>query len=379
MFRAALSSPLQVHHLQAGTLRVSPLTFRARLFHTLLFLPLLLFPAGCATSVGSLPLGMAPAEGWCCTRSEDVVTVEYLGVGGWLLRMGDAAILTAPFFSNPGLVDVGVGRIEADTAAIDAFLPSVADVDAILVGHAHYDHLMDIPYILRRHAPAARMYGSRTAVNLLLGDPELHPDRLVSVEEGAGDHEAAGDWTEVADGRIRFMALRSGHASHFMGIHLYEGQLDEPADRLPERAGGWVEGTPLAFLIDFLSTEGEVVYRVHFQDAASTPPDGFPPSLPDGIPVDLAILCAPGYEEVTDYPEGILARLEPSHVLPGHWEDFFRSRREPLRAVPGTDLEGFLRRMEATLPEAGLWTMLTPGERIRIGPREGAPRDPRGP
>jgi len=307
------------------------------------------------------------------------VTIEYLGVGGWLLRMGDAAILTAPFFSNPGLVDVGMGRIEADTAAIDTFLPPIADVKAILVGHAHYDHLMDLPYILRTHAPRARAFGSRTAVNLLLGDPELDPDRLISVEEVAGDHESPGEWTRVAGGRIRFMALRSGHAPHFMGIHLYQGQLDEPADRLPDRAGGWVEGTPLAYLIDFLSPDGEVVYRVHMQDAASSPPDGFPPPLADGIAVDLAILCAPGFEEVTDYPEGILARLAPSHVLPGHWEDFFRSRHETTRAVPGTDLEGFLGRMEAALPAGSRWVMLEPGERIRIGPREGLPRDPRGP
>jgi hypothetical protein len=308
-----------------------------------------------------------PAEAWCCVRGGEELTLEYLGVGGWLLRMGDAAILTAPFFSNPGLVDVGVGRIEADTMMIARYLPPVEDVEAVLVGHAHYDHLMDVPYMLRALAPRARMYGSRTAVNQLLGDPELDPERLVSVEEGAGDHERAGEWTETAGGRVRFMALRSGHAPHFLGVHLYEGQLDEPATRLPERAGGWVEGTPLAYLIDFLGPEGEVLYRIHYQDAASTPPDGFPPVLADGVGVDLAILCAPGYEEVRGYPEGILARLKPAHVLVGHWENFFRSRDDELRAVPGTDLGGFLHRLEQALPEGARWSLPEPGTTIRIG------------
>lgn len=297
--------------------------------------------------------------------------LEYLGVGGWLLRMGDAAILTAPFFSNPGVLDVAFGRIEPDTALIDEFLPPVADVEAILVGHAHYDHLMDVPYILRAHAPAARMYGSRTAVNLVLGDSLLSPERLVAVEEAAGDHETAGEWFYTSDRRVRFMPLRSGHAPHFIGINLYRGQVEEPADELPDRAGEWVEGRPLAYLIDFLSAGGDVVYRVHFQDAAATPPDGFPPPS-DGIPVDMAILCAPGYEEVTGYPAGLLQRLDPVHVLPTHWEDFFRSRREEIRAVPGTDLEDFLAEMEAALPADARWDMLYPGSRVRVAPERRA-------
>jgi hypothetical protein len=322
---------------------------------------------GCATSLSSLPTS-GPVEPWCCARGEESITLEYLGTGGWLMRMGDAAILTAPFFSNPRMLDVGLGRLEPDTALIAQYMPPAEDVDALLVGHAHYDHLMDVPYILRTFAPEARMYGSHTAVNLLLGDSTLVPDRLVSVEDRAGDAERPGAWHEVAGGRIRFMALRSGHAPHFLGIHLYQGQLDEPATELPSRAGGWLEGTPLAYLIDFLGPRGEVVYRIHYQDAASTPPEGFPPPLPalDGIPIDLAILCAPGYEEVENYPEGILARLEPRHVIVGHWEDFFHPRDESLRAVPGTDLVEFLQRMEAALPDRGRWSMPEPGTVIAV-------------
>lgn len=211
------------------------------------------------------------------------------------------------------------------------------------------------------------MYGNRTAVNLLRGDPALDPARLVSVEERAGNADRAGSWHSTAEGRIRFMALRSGHAPHLLGIHLYQGERREPATRLPEWAGGWVEGTPLAFLIDFLSPDGEVLYRIHYQDAASTPPEGFPPPLADGIPVDLAILCAPGYDQLHDFPEGILRHLEPRHVLVGHWESFFRSRDEELRGVPATDLEEFLRRMEGALPPGAEWDILEPGATIRIG------------
>jgi hypothetical protein len=323
------------------------------------------------TPAASLPLSPAREIEWCCHPGVEEITIEYLGVGGWLMRMGESVLLTAPFFSNPGFLDAGLGRIEADTVAIEQFLPPVEDAMAILVGHAHYDHLMDIPYILRRRAPTALLYGSRTAVNLLHGDPDLDPGRLFSVEEVAGTREGPGEWVYLRGGRVRFMALRSGHAPHFMGIHLYEGEAEEPAAELPNRAGEWVEGLPLAFLIDFLSAEGEVLYRVHYQDAASEPPLGFPPEDFDGIPVDLAILCPPGYQELSEYPEGILSATSPTHVLLGHWEDFFTSRTEPLRGVRGTDLKEFIMRTENALPPGASWGILEPGVTVRIPGMEG--------
>jgi len=333
---------------------------------TLLFALALILPlAGCRTAVRELPLVVDGVLPWCCIGGEEALTIQYLGVGGWLFRMGDSSLLTAPFFSNPGVLEVGVGTIRADTAAIDRWLPVVRDVEAILVGHAHYDHLMDVPYIARRWAPQASIFGSRTAVNLLLGDQELEPERLVSVEESAGSVERVGDWHLVAGGRIRFMALESGHAPHLLGIHLYDGEA-EPRATLPDRALEWKEGLPLAYLIDFLDPEGEVVYRVHYQDAAATPPQGFPPPLDDGISVDLAILCPPGSDEVVGYPEGILAALQPRAVLLGHWEDFFRPRVQGVRAVPGTDLGAFIRKLEPLLPPGSPWAILHPSSLVRV-------------
>lgn len=327
--------------------------------------------AGCGAPASELPVPPLAADATlCCVRGNEAISIRYLGSGGWLFRMGEAALLTAPFFSNPSVVAAATGPIATDTAAVDRHLPPVDDVSAILVGHAHYDHLMDVPYIARRKAPAAKIYGSRTAVNLLHGDPELDPDRLREVESAAGDHTRAGAWVEVADGRIRFMPLRSGHAPHLMGVHLWDGEVEVPAERLPRLASEWVEGLPLAYLIDFLDEEGRVVYRIHYQDAASMPPKGFPPPLSDGVDVDLAIVCPPGFEQVEGYPEGVVRMLEPRYVLLGHWEDFLRGVDEPLRAVPGTDLTSFVERLESVLPPDGRWILPEPGADFQVRPTE---------
>lgn len=326
---------------------------------------------GCATArrgpVDPVPGGTT----LCCVRGSEGMTLQYLGVGGWVFRFAGDALLTAPFLSNPSLLDVAIGGIAPDTSLIDRFLPPVRDVSTLLVGHGHYDHLMDIPYILRRRTPDARLYGSTTAVNLVAGDREIQEERLVPVDGKAGDHERGGEWFLLPGGRIRFMPLASGHAPHLFGVQLYRGEQETPADRLPETAGEWMDGPTLAYLIDFLGPDGEVVFRVHYQDAASEPPDGFPPSLEDGVTVDLVILCPPGFQEVERYPEGILERTAPTLVLLGHWEDFFRSRTEAPRPVPTLDLEGFLDRMEPVLAEGAEWILPVPGAAFRVVARSG--------
>ena len=77
--------------------------------------------------------------------SGDHVQMHYLGNGGWLIRRGADVIATAPFVSNP--VNVAVYTpARSDRARLDA-LPPMRDVKSILLGHAHYDHAMDLPYV----------------------------------------------------------------------------------------------------------------------------------------------------------------------------------------------------------------------------------------
>lgn len=325
-----------------------------------------LLAAGCGSLSGEPPDSNLVADSTCCPQADTEWHLEYLGVGGWLLRHRGSALMTAPMFSNPGILDVVFGRIEPDTQLIDTFLPPADDVHGILVGHGHYDHLMDVPWIARNRTPAARIYGSRTTVHTLMGDSTLAEDRLVDVESIMGTYESPGEWIELPGGGIRFMALQSEHAPHYMNHTFWDGHLDEPLGALPERASGWLEGRTLAFLIDLLDADGEPIYRIHYQDAAATPPDGFPPPLPDRKPVDMMIVCVPGAEEADGYPESIVGHLEPGTVLLGHWEDFFRPRTEPLRESPGTRLDPFLWRLEPALPPGGQWIMPEPGDTVRV-------------
>jgi hypothetical protein len=281
------------------------------------------------------------------------VELTYLGVGGWILAWRGETVLGAPFFSNPSVLRTGLAPIASDTAAVDRWMApyDVADARAILVGHGHYDHLMDVPRVARRHAPRARILGTRTVRNLL-GSWSGLADRVTEVEAWAGSGREPGRWIELGEA-IRVMPLESHHAPHFEGRTLYSGAAEVPRREAPSSAAGWLDGPTLAYLLDFLQPDGTVALRLYYQDAVAQAPWGFPPAtLLAERPVDVAILAPATFDQVDWHPEALVEHLRPRWVLLGHWEDFFRSPGLPVEPLPVADLGYFEARLERVL--AGL-------------------------
>ncbi len=198
--------------------------------------------AGCAGSSAELTPVLNDQVTCEKPRPGPPLEIRYLGSGGHLIRRGPTAIMTAPFFSNPGLFRVGVGRISPDSARIDAAVEKIIenggrldDVQAILVGHAHYDHLLDVPRVWREYAPHAKIFGSLTAKHILRGF-DIPDDQIETLNSSAASRWAPGRWVVVGD--VRFMAIESEHAPHAFGIKLYGGEIRKDLDRPPRRATG---------------------------------------------------------------------------------------------------------------------------------------------
>jgi hypothetical protein len=318
----------------------------------------------------------------------DDVLIRYLGVGGLYIGWRGYSIMTAPFFSNHGLLRAAFGAARWNQEAIArglAGLP-VDDIGALLSAHSHYDHLGDLPPILMKHATGARLYVNRSGANILAPFEELW-GRLTTIDDKEGE------WIRLRDGGgrelpIRLMPLRSGHAGHFWKYHYGRGEV-------ARSWGSWTgrklrhmkEGRVFTFLIDLLSEDGaSMEFRIHYQDAPSSAPAGFPPEeIISERMVDLAVLCLPTWWLVDDYPRGIIERTHARHVLAIHYEDFFRPATMPLRFVGGcTDRRAnrFMELVEQAMsraserpagpdplalgPGCDRWTMPLPGEWLRF-------------
>jgi hypothetical protein len=319
----------------------------------------------------------AAAEAERCTGE---VTFTYLGVGGFIIRAGDDAVMTAPSFTHPGIVwaatpifphisskheivDRELRRLLGDSMEAD-----LARVRSVLVGHSHYDHAMDVPYVMQRYVPQARLVGGMTTKRILVGDPWIsaHRAQIDSIALiDAGTPWRAGEWVPVPGGRMRVMALRSSHAPNFLGITIAPWRASKDYDELPETGWGWRMGDPYAYLIDVLEA-GRPVFRILYQDAASRPVDNLlPPLAPDDQrPVDIAIICAGNYDHVESYPDVLVGAVHPRFLIVGHWEDFFRSPDKPSTPIRFTDTWRLHDRLETTI--SGRWYTPQPGGRIRV-------------
>ncbi len=96
--------------------------------------------------------------------------VRWLGVAGFSIRDGDAVLLHDPYLSRPGLLRVLFTRYQPDAGVLDPLLsdaspvPELAAARWVLIGHSHFDHLGDAPWIAAR--TGAELAGSETTLQL---------------------------------------------------------------------------------------------------------------------------------------------------------------------------------------------------------------------
>jgi L-ascorbate metabolism protein UlaG (beta-lactamase superfamily) len=266
------------------------------------------------------------------------VDIRYLGSGGVYIGWGHDAIMTGPFFSNPGVFGAAFGRFESDRERIRLHLRNipVQKVRAILMGHSHYDHIGDIPVVSQEYAPASLIYANASGVNMLVAYPALRK-RLHTVRTNEPILIRDADNREV----MRIYPVPSDHAPQLCRWRGWPcefahcGQASAWSTPFDEhRMSDFCGGQPYAYVIDLIH-EGEVKYRIYYNDAAAQPPLGVPDAAFTGPrPYDIAIICLPSYDFVRDYPEALLSYLKPRHLILGHYENFFSRSEGHWRFVP---------------------------------------------
>jgi len=221
------------------------------------------------------------------------IRFRWLGVAGIELTANSSTLLIDPCFTRPRWWHLGLGRVRPDARRVAEYIQAG---DYVLVSHAHWDHLMDVPEVLRHTGGLA--LGSPNTCRLLAACGVLAGQAR---EMRAGQQLRLGDLnvTVLPAQHIRLPGFGPGRLSSRLSppLRLRDYRMDDCFSFLVEADG--------LRLLDWCGL-------------------GRQPAPPADV------LCVAPYGPPAYYP-ALLRQVQPRLVVPVHWDDPFRPLSRPVR------------------------------------------------
>jgi L-ascorbate metabolism protein UlaG (beta-lactamase superfamily) len=269
------------------------------------------------------------------------VNFKWFGTDGWEISFGNRTLLVDPYFARlptgffTGKFDPKT-PIKTDEALIDQHIKKA---DQILIGHGHWDHILDIPYIAKK--TGAMVIGSETHANILraYGVPEK---QIVQVK-GGEFLQFEGYTIEV------FPSLHSVGPTKKYAV---PGHRISVPDQ-PTTVGDLPEGDSFIYM---LTIGGK--FRVFLMSSANY----IERSL-YGLKPDVALVASVFGNQIHDFTPRLLKALNyPRVILPTHWDNFERPYSDgahDLREIFGdpANLDLWVKEVKQLSPKTKVVTM----------------------
>lgn len=220
---------------------------------------------------------------------------RWLGVAGIELTWGGETLVIDPFFTRPSFWHLWFGRVEPNHALIAA---QIKCCDTILVSHAHYDHMMDVPDIARN--TGAVVLGSENSCAIL---------RACAVPEQQIRGIHAGESLSLGSFMVEVSSTKHGWTPGFQPGTVRQG-LQPPLrlrDYVMDFDYSFLVKLPGLRLLDWcgIGVEPETQADVLFM-----------------LPYSIRGYC-----------QGIISRVKPRLIIPVHWDDFLHPLSQPSRVT----------------------------------------------
>jgi L-ascorbate metabolism protein UlaG (beta-lactamase superfamily) len=257
-----------------------------------------------------------------------MVEIRWLGTASLEIAHDGKVLLVDPYLTRAGKVDLFLRRLRPSEDRIREYAQGLPGrVSAVVCGHTHFDHALDIPFI-------AREMGCT-----LVGGASLKT--LLEISKVDADIRVCRGGEElVLPGGMTARMIPSLHGLVMFGKVPYPGEID-PRGETPLKASQYRLG---AMFTPRLEVGG--VSIVHLGSA------NFIPSELEGQRCDILFMCVPGWKYVPGYPSRCIDLLRPEVVIPFHFDDFTTGlpKTRKVRPMPGTDLPGFVDQVRRHAP-----------------------------
>lgn len=258
-----------------------------------------------------------------------MVSVRWTGAAGLEFTHNDQTILIDPYHSRLGKLKVFFGRLTPNIRAIESYLEKLpGKLSAIIVGHTHFDHALDIAEFSKHFD--GPLVGS-VSLEKLMAMHEI-PGRVTLCEGGKRIE---------LPGNAAVTMIPSAHGLVAFGRVPYPGDID-PSGQPPLKAGEYRHGT---VYMPKLEMGGKI-----FLHAGSA---NLIESELGGHHCDVLFMCVPGWKKIPEYSTHLLEIVKPQIIVPFHFDDFSAPIRPHLKppTLPLVDLGGFLKRISQSSPD----------------------------
>lgn len=247
------------------------------------------------------------------------LSIQWLGTAGFVLTYEHFRLVIDPYLSRYGLRDVLSKRaLTPQTDLLDRYVPKA---DAILVGHTHFDHALDVPELARRRG--CKVYGS-TSLHTLMGLSGQAKD-AISVEPGKVYSLGPFDVTFV----------RSLHSKLMLGLKV-NGEGEITCDHLDHmHQGNYRCGQVFGIHI---AVAGRTFYH---QGSANLIESEL---IHSDVNYLLCGIAGRGF--TPNFTERILTALRPQTVIAHHHDNFFLPVDEPMGFSFNVNFGGFVEEVQ---------------------------------
>jgi L-ascorbate metabolism protein UlaG (beta-lactamase superfamily) len=238
-----------------------------------------------------------------------------------------------PFFSRQSLPTLFTRGLKPRVKEIDRYMDRA---DWIVIGHSHFDHASDLPYIVPK--TGATVIGNKS-VGVLFDIYGLPKDKYRQV--------TGGDTVEAGPFKLTF--IKSLHGK-FLGYTPFNYEIS-PDKKAPLNAAGYGSGEVFAILIEVGG------YKIYHHGSG-----GLIDETLRGNRADLAIIGVSSRKNFPRMVYRIVHELQPSVVIPSHYDWFFKPLTKPMKFVPFINFPQVVDETREAAPNARLITLPFLGE-----------------
>lgn len=261
-------------------------------------------------------LSMTPAQ---------AIELKWFGAGCMTLKSDDTVVIVDPFVSRPSLLTVLTNQgLSSNKNLVSSSFSQFKETKnvTILITHNHYDHVLDLPELLRL-LPQAKVYGPKNTQELL--------KNLKNNEKSLESHfTLAKEDQSFKAGDATITPYLVEHSSLPLGLKFAHGKMNKNIS-LPMGAFDYKAVTSLAYHIQ--SSEGSTL--IH----PTANVRSYPFNSVDNLIVGLTA------RNIDALKEKVIGKIKHKKLISIHNDNFFKPITKPISKMPfyptlGEDLKG---------------------------------------